>query len=689
MSAERIYDLLPTIIKLRDAQQGSTLEALLGLVQREADRISDDLDDLYDDWFIETCRDWVVPYIGELVAARSHYAFGVTADSLRAFVADTLHFRRRKGTASMLEDLATSVTGWTCRAVEMFQQLAITQHVNHVRAAATWTPDLRDTEALERIGGAFDPTHRAIDVRSIASGRGRYNVPDVALFLWRLTALEASVTANVAVPDGALGGGRFRFDPLGADRALFNPARTVATLDASVTELDVPAPARRRPIYDELIAAQAAIAAGQSPRYRYFAPGASIVTLHVVGEPSPIPPAQIQICDLDAWATLPSGATGRVLVDPASGRFAFPSAPPAAVRVGYYYGVAAKLGGGHYPRGPFAPADQSIAIADWTQPTSNALAAAIAAWTPATRPHLTIELADSGRYAAPTAPLVVPAGASLAIRAKDGERPILLGGAPWPITLAAGATLALDGVWIDGAPLAITCASAGGSAATLSLRHVTLVPRPGASALTTTAASAGALAIGATWSVLGRIDAGPGKDGFVSTLTIADAIVDDAVADTDAAPAEALRAQALSIARATVLGATHARTLEATDTIFQRVVTVERTQEGCVRFSWLDGASKVPRTFRCQPALALAAPGADPAVVGARLVPAFTSDAFGDPAYAQLTRTTPDEIRTGGSDGSEMGVHFHLHQPQREANLRLGLDEYLRFGLEAGLVFVS
>src|SRR5262249_31447060 len=276
---------------------------------------------------------------------------------------------------------------------------------------------------------------------------------------------------------------------------------------------------------------------------------------------------------------------------------------------------AAKLGGGHYPRGPFAPADQSIAIADWTQPTSTALADALGAWTPAAKPVFTIELADSGRYAAPTAPLTVPAGATLTIRAKDGERPLVFGSAPWPITLAAGATLAIDGLWIDGAPIAVTAASAGGATANLVLRHVTLVPRTGAYALTTNAASAGALAIDASWSVLGKVDTSFGVDGFVSTLSISDAIVDDAVEDSDAAPAEALRAQALSFARATVLGATHARTLEATDAIFQRIVTVERTQEGCVRFSWLPLASKVPRTFRCQPALALAAPGADPAVV--------------------------------------------------------------------------
>jgi hypothetical protein len=36
-----------------------------------------------------------------------------------------------------------------------------------------------------------------------------------------------------------------------------------------------------------------------------------------------------------------------------------------------------------------------------------------------------------------------------------------------------------------------------------------------------------------------------------------------------------------------------------------------------------------------------------------------------------------------------MGAFNHLMQPQREANLRLRLEEYLPFGLEAGLIYVT
>jgi hypothetical protein len=47
------------------------------------------------------------------------------------------------------------------------------------------------------------------------------------------------------------------------------------------------------------------------------------------------------------------------------------------------------------------------------------------------------------------------------------------------------------------------------------------------------------------------------------------------------------------------------------------------------------------------------------------------------------------EIRTGAEDQSEMGAMRDLYVPQREAHLRARLGEYLRFGLEAGIFYVS
>ena len=54
-----------------------------------------------------------------------------------------------------------------------------------------------------------------------------------------------------------------------------------------------------------------------------------------------------------------------------------------------------------------------------------------------------------------------------------------------------------------------------------------------------------------------------------------------------------------------------------------------------------------------------------------------------------MAAACPLEIRQGADDGAEMGAWRFLRQPQREANLRTSLDEYLRLGLEAGLIYVT
>jgi hypothetical protein len=119
---------------------------------------------------------------------------------------------------------------------------------------------------------------------------------------------------------------------------------------------------------------------------------------------------------------------------------------------------------------------------------------------------------------------------------------------------------------------------------------------------------------------------------------------------------------------------------------------VERTQAGCIRFSALPSAvSTTPRRYQCQPDLALAGI-TDPVVAAgtrARLTPLFTSTAYGDPGYAQLSSSCASEIRAGADNSSEMGAFYSLQQPQRDANLRTALLEYLRFGLQAGIFYVT
>ena len=70
-------------------------------------------------------------------------------------------------------------------------------------------------------------------------------------------------------------------------------------------------------------------------------------------------------------------------------------------------------------------------------------------------------------------------------------------------------------------------------------------------------------------------------------------------------------------------------------------------------------------------------------------LPFFGSMRFGDHDYLRLHEGTPDRIRLGADDESEMGVTHRLYAPQRESNLRIRLDEYLRFGLAADRFFAT
>ena len=163
----------------------------------------------------------------------------------------------------------------------------------------------------------------------------------------------------------------------------------------------------------------------------------------------------------------------------------------------------------------------------------------------------------------------------------------------------------------------------------------------------------------------------------------------------------------VALERVTIFGLSHFKQLTlATEVIFTEPVIAEQRHEGCVRFSYVPTGSRTPRRYRCQPDWqirqsqeraeeakggALTQPELDAiaARVRAWLVPSFTAEDYGLPAYAQLRMSSPVQLRTGAEDGSEMGAFCHLKQAQRLTNLRIRLDEYLPFGLVPGFTFVT
>src|ERR1051325_874142 len=256
LTPERLYQLLPAIYHVRDAQLGEPLKALVALLADQGAVLVEHIEQLYDYWFIETCSEWVVPYSGSLLGWRALHTINTTAFTQGAYVANTLRYRRRKGTATMRDQLARHTTGWNARAVEFFQLLEWTQHYNHVRAQNFRTPDLRRTNELEMLDTAFDTIAHTGDVRHIASARGRHNISNIGIFLWRLQSYFLSRTDARALSPAD---GRFVFNPLGLEYPLFNRPKTETDIAHLAEEINVPGRLRARPLYDELEARRQAI----------------------------------------------------------------------------------------------------------------------------------------------------------------------------------------------------------------------------------------------------------------------------------------------------------------------------------------------------------------------------------------------------------------------------------------------
>lgn len=669
-SADRLYRLLPAVYRQRDAElaeqsnrEKGPLQELIEIVAEQAGVVERDVLQLYENWFAETCESWVVPYIGDLIGVRGTRG----AASRRAEVANTLGYRRAKGTAAVLEQLARDVTGWPARAVEFFERLETTQHVNHVRLHNLRTPDLRRANELELLNGPFETANHTAEVRRIAVERGRYNVPNVGLFLWRLQAYPLDQVMPRPRPADA-SNRNFFFNVLGMDEPLFNAPEAEASAAHIAEEINVPAPIRRRAFHAALKS--------------YYGQGLSIEVWDPNWKPAPgydpkkpIPPDDIVACDLTDW-NRPRPAD-KLAVDPVLGRLSFPPGKPtdpAQVRVTYHHGFSDDLGGGMYEReASFTRVAEEKSLAVGVSADSETIQEALSKWDG--KGSAVIEILDSRTYAENLAVPKIPPSARLEIRARNEQRPTLLLLGPEDLVVLGDekSRFEVNGLLIAGKPLRIT-----GKVDHVRIQHTTLAPgrsipalivEPGEAKVTIERSILGAVRTHAET----RVEA---RDSIVDAVNAAGQVVVPAYADKDDDKAPG---GPLSMSRCTVIGPVITRQLDlAENSLFVHPVTAERRQEGCARFSFFPEGSRTPRRHRCQP-------DGGPS----SLRPRFTSLRYGDPGYCQLTLDTPREIRRGAEDESEMGVFSSLRQPQREDGLRLRFEEYLRVGLEAGIFFAT
>lgn len=482
-----LYELLPALYRIRDEEFGAAalglpvgtlgvkgpLRELLALIESQAEALRANIGELYDDFFIETCADWVIPYIADLIGNKPIYDIARTR---RADVARTIYYRQRKGTHAVLEELANDVTGWEAFVVPFFELLSWTQNLNHIRVQPVagsrnplyyervGTAPIRDLDILDRLGGPFGSVTHSVDIRALSQSAGWYGPRKVGIFLWRLKAyllsgIASRRTANLAAHE-------YFLSPLGNPARLFrNPLST--SPEARSTEANFPEPIRP-------------VSFHASP-----APYVQNRSIRIYRDGAMAPAAGLLCMDLANWAEPPDDKIG---VDVRLGRISFGAsvAPtdPATVRADFNVGFPGEIGGGPYSRLLTVFAGEPVKdSAEWGIWNPDGIAgpplevgagaafatigAAAASWVAAGKPSSIIEIKDSGTYAEDLS--LDFAGSQLILRASDGERPTLLGDITVPAT-ATGGSLAISGLLIGGA------IDIQGNLGHLLLSHTTLTP---------------------------------------------------------------------------------------------------------------------------------------------------------------------------------------------------------------------
>jgi hypothetical protein len=578
--ADKLWGLLPAIYRTLDTDQFNANGPLRELVNRiglQAANVRRSIDRLWEDQSIESCDDWVISYIGALLA--TNIVSSLDARGQRLDVAKTIYYRRRKGTVAILEEIAYDITGWDARIVEFFRRLGRTRHnfdppltdpaanssdnltLQQAQGlVGTWThtfiggwADLRNAYGASRAqapfsvsqsvapASAFDEFFHTADFRAGNGRSGWYKIPNLGVFLWRLQNFPVAYSTPVQ------SGNCYTFDPTGRNIPLFAASARAASglrplqgsWDTWVSPREWQLPA---PISTPLLASSLANPQTQ-PLYASLAPDGATLQPHSLGVFTQ-PGSFYELVGVAQVSTYPEppGATHQIMVFPETGQFGVLHPPlNGPVTVSYNYGFSAPLGAGPYDRriiGQDANPTPAPSVALQGGGTAFAAAAVNSVSSVGT-----ITLNDSLTYtSAPAFPNIQ----QLTVIAKNPGRPVIRfqpgappGATDWVFTSVTGGSLVLEGLLVSGGNIVLR-----GTFATVTLTCCTLDPgtSPAATSELTSPGSVFEqsidgrdLAPTTLWIegevanlIVNRCILGPVRtrgDGAVETLTITDSIV--------------------------------------------------------------------------------------------------------------------------------------------------------------------
>ncbi|PZV11714.1 MAG: hypothetical protein DCF22_13825 [Leptolyngbya sp.] len=740
--ADKLWHLLPAIYRAEDSQifeRSGPLREMVNRIGVQAAILRRSTDRLWEDQFIETCDDWVIAYMADLLA--TNLVASLDARGQRLDVAKTIYYRRRKGTVAILEEIATDITGWNARVVEFFRRVSRTRHSldpeiglpsetpdpagNRILqqsqglvGALTKTPiggwaDLRQVYGATKAHSAFDEFFSTADMRRGKAQVGWYNIPRLGVFLWRLLSFPAGEPIDSpqtrTAPNRGIGvtpvqyqacPDHYTFDPTGREIPLFAAAfRPFGDRWSSPAEWQLPT-AISKPLLDQELQHLYAVEQGRLIRFNslgIFDGGGKLIPFEYVlqdasGNPVLDPdgkPIKVKItADSRGWSSRKDKIS--FLIDPEKGKVIKGDRAPTGVNnllLTYHYGFSSTIGAGAFdrrilrqPNLPTPNPQQAIIGGD------NALATPLT--TLASIGTLTIQ--DSLTY---TQVSNLDNIQRVTLRAENNTRPLIRLPAPaptaaeWVFSGTPGSELILEGLLISGGDLVLA-----GSFDKVTLRCCTLDPGETANAPAPSAKAVdGRDLIPCHLWITGQVRQltidrcilGPIRSrgtGAIATLTITDSILQS----LGTQEVITLNSGMVNLTRCTILGRATVHQLEASECILNDVVTVENYQQGCVRFTaWAKG-STLPRPYE--------------SVETASKAPVFTSRRFGQPGYAQLQLGADAAIIAGqagatiimgAQDGSEMGAFAREKNPIKERSLRIKYEEYMPLGLIPVMIYVT
>ena len=706
---EKLWELVPAIYKQEDglADNPGVLRSLVKIMAGQAAILRRSQDRLWEDEFIDTCDNWAVPYIGELLATRLLSAQNPRGQ--RTDVAKTIYYRRRAGTLTVLEQLIKDITGWDGKVVEAFRHLARARHGLDSRPSGqagriTGTlpgglADLRSASGSELCEGPFDEYFHLPDFRKPSGRNGLYGITKLNFHLFRVVSFEL-----VGVTPFPLGGGRYTFDPTGRATPLFGKNKRPFNEGweewHSAFEWELPSPIRCRLLGESayrILArhiAELSLSDADSQQLRkfidcYFPDEEAIRTrtdflptakqekllelaivelcgknqlwpdaLSVLNGPGAelFPKEEITAASLGT-TTIPA-TTKDLSVDAEQGIFLFMNSDDENPLCSYHYGFSGPCGAGSYDRvsgGEIPTRHFENGEVDFDLLSD----------------HEVLQFEDSRKY---TGVSDIGDIKNYTLQSANRQRPYIEINADWVFSSTGNSDscLTLDGLWI-GSPAGTTVRTIRlqGDFKCITIRYCSLDP-------------GGVTVKGDTIQpvrliIEGNVDRICIENSILASITISEpAVLDEKLIVTDSiihsriAGEKALLVTSgkTDILRSTIFGNIQVHRLYASDTIITGIATAVDNQTGCFRYSAAPSPSWLPRPYESY----LFDPGQSSNYW-------FSSRVFGQPGYGQLSDVAPIILQRGAENGAEMGAFNRLMNPIRLDGLKIKVEEYMPFGL--------